>query len=288
MSRFAVAGLAIPLCAALACAAAPASATPILGATLATYAVLGASDVTCVATCTIGGNLGSDPTAPTSPAANYMFTSGSFQPGTQGTAQTELDAAILAVNAGSADFVIADGDLDTYQSNNGSVMAPGVYDVGFKAINLAGDLILDGGGSNIAVWKFRFDSSLITSTTSNVSVQNVGDGSGVGIYWTTGSGATINGPTFAGNVLAHSFISSDGSLTLSCGRLLAATENVTLIMDTISITGCMNDSNGYDQAGANGNGNGNGNGTTVPEPGALAIFAFGLAGLGFARRRRAA
>ena len=45
-----------------------------------------------------------------------------------------------------------------------------------------------------------FESALVTSTASNVVVQNVGDGAGVGLYWTVASAATINGPTFAGNV----------------------------------------------------------------------------------------
>src|SRR6185369_14878731 len=93
----------------------PASAGPLLGSTLASYAVLVASDVTCVPTCTIGGNLGSDPSAPTSPAANFSFSSGSYQPGTQGTAQTELDAAILAVNAFGPGTTVTGGDLDAWQ-----------------------------------------------------------------------------------------------------------------------------------------------------------------------------
>jgi hypothetical protein len=90
-------------------------------------------------------------------------------------------------------------------------------------------------GSNTARWAFRFSSSLITSTASNVIVQNVGDGSDVGLYWTVASSATINGPTFAGNVMAHTSITSDGNLTLDCGRLLANTGNVTMIQDTVSI-----------------------------------------------------
>lgn len=59
-------------------------------------------------------------------------------------------------------------------------------------------------------------------------------------------------PTFAGNVFAGASITSDGNLTVTCGRLLAATENVTLIQDTISM-GCegtgFESSGGFDQAG---------------------------------------
>ena len=95
--------------------------------------------------------------------------------------------------------------------------------------NLTGNLVLDGGGSNTAVWRFRFSSTLVTSTTSNVSVINVGDGANVGLYWTVGTAATLNGPTFAGNVLANQLNSSDGNLTMACGRLLSAESQVTLI-----------------------------------------------------------
>ena len=91
-------------------------------------------------------------------------------------------------------------------------------------------------------------------------MQNVGDGAGVGIYWTVGSAATLNGPTFAGNVLAHDLISSDGDLKIDCGRLLSATTQVTLIHDKISIAGC-------------------------PEPTTMLLLSLGLVGLAGVRRR---
>ena len=271
---------AIPLFIALAYGPSQVWAAPILGPDLASFAVLGASGVTNVATSTIGGNLGSAPTPAV--GGGYVFTAGSLQANTPlaQNAQLQLDAAILAVNNPvlvGPSVLLGSGDLT-------GTIAPGNYIVPNAAINISGALILDGGGNSNAVWIFHFPSTtLTTSTTSTVSVINVGSGAGVGLYWDVGTTAVLNGPTFAGNVLAGASITSDGNLTLACGRLLAATENVTLIQDTISI-GCegtgFESSGGFDQAGANGGSNGR-----VPEPATLLLFGLGLAGLCTFRKR---
>ena len=265
--------LAIPLIIALAYDPAQGLAVPLLAPDLASFAVLGAAGVTNVPTSTIGGNLGSAPNP--SAGGGYVFTSGSLQQNTllAQNAQIELDAAILTVNAFGPGLLLG-ADL------TGTIF-PGTYTVPAGPTNLSGALILDGQGDSNAGWVFLFPSTLITSATSTVPVQNVGNGAGVGLYWSVGGAATLNGPTFAGNVLAHDLISSDGDLTIPCGRLLSAETQVTLIHDNISI-GCtgFETSGGFDQGVDIGSG-----GHVVPEPVTLLLFGIGLTGL-FAFRKR--
>ncbi|NDP41736.1 MAG: DUF3494 domain-containing protein [Aromatoleum sp.] len=275
--------LAVPLFVALAYGPSPALAGPILGANLASFAVLGATGVTNVPVSTIGGNLGSAPNP--SVGGGYIFTSGSLQQNTAiaQAAQIELDAAILAVNGTGPGLTIG-SDL------TGTIF-PGTYTVPAAATNLSGALILDGGGNANAVWNFLFPTTLITSTFSTVTMINVGSGAGVGLYWSVGTGATLNGPTFAGNVLANTIDSSNGDLTITCGRLLSAEAQVTLIHDRVSI-GCAGiglGSGGFDQGVAIGSGGTGGSGgqivNGVPEPGTFLLVGLGLAGL-FASRKR--
>ena len=253
-----------------------------LGADLASFAVLGAEGVTNVPTSTIGGNLGSAPNP--SVGGGYVFTAGSFQQNTgiAQQAQLDLDQAILDINAQGPGLTIG--------SNLTGTILPGTYTVPAAATNLTGTLILDGQNSNTAVWIFLFPSTFIMSEGSDVTVINVGDGSGVGIYWSVGSAATLDGDTLAGNVFADTLISSNGGLTLSCGRLASATAQVTLIQDTISL-GCagFENSGGFAEGVDIGTGGKGGSGgqvvNGVSEPATLLLFGFGLAGL-FASRKR--
>jgi len=276
---------AIPLFVALAYGPAQGLAQSILGPQLATFAVLGETSVTNVPTSTIVGNVGVSAgvsitgfgtTIPLTATSDPQVTGGLIHTttGLAAQAQVQLDAAILTLN--NTSLFPSSASLG---GNINGTYGPGVYDGG--AGLLTGALILDGSlnGSAPDVWVFRFTSTLTTEESlSSVSVTNVG--ADAGRYWVVGTDATLNGPTFAGNVLAQTTIRSNGALTLGCGRLLSATADVTLIGDTIS-AGCFgtlgSGSGGFDQ----------GNSTApIPEPEIYAMMAVGLGLLGWVGRRK--
>ena len=266
--------LALPLFVALAYVPAQALAAPILSPTLESFAVLGNTANTSANISTIGGNVGSAAISTT--PTNWSFTSGSLEPATTGQALLDLTTArnTIGVPVGGP------------ASLNGTFTA-GTYDFGAGLLGATDTITLDGQGSNTAVWIFRFASSLTTVQGSIFNLINVGNGSGVGLYWNVGSSATLGGDTFAGNVMALTSITSDGNLNMSCGRLLANVGKVGLngVGSTIS-TGCLG-SSGVSGTVASASGSGGlDQVAAIPEPETYAMLLSGLGLMGFVARRR--
>jgi hypothetical protein len=140
--------LAMPVLLAFACGATPASAVPILGSDLASFAVLGATTVTNVPTSTIVGNVGvwSGTALP-----GFTFVSGTATADPQVTgglvhsntalaqsAQAQLTTARLLLNS------LGTGTTLTLADLVGLSLNPGVYTVHSGTTNLSGALTLNG------------------------------------------------------------------------------------------------------------------------------------------------
>ena len=299
--------LAITAFALLLCGPSRGVAAPLLGADLASFAVLGSSTVTNVPPSKVVGNVGvwssgganaisgfnSSPGVATS---DPQVTGGQVHAGTAlaQSAQGQLTTAITNLGL----MVTPPGNILVNPDLTGLILTPGVYTVHAGASNLTGTVTLDGQGNANAAWVFQMDSSLITSPGSKVNVINTG--SGAGIYWDVRSSATIDTTTsFEGNILALASIFLRTNATIGCGRALANTAEVTMDMNTIGF-GCAAGTGGEGSNGFSGGltvpaGGGTptflppapvGGGGRVPEPSSLLLFASGFAGLaGVAWRR---
>jgi hypothetical protein len=277
-------------------------ADPILGSTLATFAVLGGSTVTNTGPTTITGGVGVSPGSSITGGGSITLT-GSYAEGatsSAGTAESQLAAALGEFGSlWSVATPIAGGNL------TGKNLGPGVYSVAAVAAssggNLSGTLTLNGSGSAAnGNWVFLMPSTLITGSNATVDVSSLGTGAGV--YWIVGSSATLGtGTQFEGDILASTSITITTGVTIGCGSAWANTGAVTMDADSIG-NGCSETGGGTPGGGTPGGGT-PGGGITVgggvvtvplgdntaplvvtPEPGTFVLFGAGIAWLMLRRR----
>jgi hypothetical protein len=221
---------------------------PPLGGSIGNYAVLGSSTVTSDNTngpTRVNGNLGLFPgtsvTGFDGPPTSGVVTG--FKDITNANAHNGQNILTIAINAAKspAPQTIASelGGRTLFAGAYNS--ADGTFLISSPSGFNTGVLTLDGQGNPNAVWIFQMASSLTTNPLSTVVMTNMGNPCNV--FWQVGSSATLNGPTFEGNILATTSISLSNpgptGVTLT-GRLLASTGAVTLISDTINGCTCPN------------------------------------------------
>jgi len=214
---------ALPLMvAALALANAPdasAQVAPPLGV-IQQFSVLGGSGVTALGGA-INGDVGSFPTCgiigfpPSTVTPPFILHGPVVCDGTVATARGDATAAFLALNQGPG-TVIPD-------QMAGTIRTSGIYTftLGTADIAAGGTLTLSGGGNFV----FITGSSLVANVGSNISF--IGGANPCNVYWQVGSSATLNGPSFGGNIFSNASVSLGVGANLT-GRAIAGSGAVTM------------------------------------------------------------
>ena len=197
-----------------------AASAPSLGSA-ESFAILGASTVTCTVASDVTGDVGVSPGSSITGFNPDCTLTGTIHAADGVALQAHLDAGLaFAALAGAACTTNLTG-----QDLGGMTLAPGVYCFDSSA-QLTGTLNLSGAGP----WIFQIKSTLTTASNSSVVVLNNSsqtcDGSNV--FWQVGSSATLGtGTQFAGNIIAYASVGLDPGAKLD-GRALALNGAVTL------------------------------------------------------------
>lgn len=207
--------------------------------TAAPFVVLGSATITNTGTATsLTGDVGT-----TGPSI-VGLTGHPFQP----TGLTEINnarASTALLNAGTAYTSLTGRPCPpanhlTGQDLGGMTLAPGVYCFTSDAGQIASTtLTFDAKGDPNAVWIIQVGSALTIMDHTNTVVINGPPSLACRIFWTAGTGITINNDSkFLGNLIASSLTSMLTNATLSPGRAFGLTAGVTMLSNTISAAAC--------------------------------------------------
>ena len=145
------------------------------------------------------------------------------------TAKAEFNAARLDINSRTPNFSAQAVEL------GGRTLIPGVYAWDDAAeITANTTLTLDAQGNPDAQWLFQIPSTLTVGSGAAVVIIGPAEAAN-NVYWAVGSASIGTGATFVGTVLAADTVTMGANASIICGRAVADTASVTLIMNTITI-----------------------------------------------------
>ena len=114
----------------------------------------------------------------------------------------------------------------------GKTLSPGLYVSGSSMGIASGDLTLDAGGNQDAVWVFQIATTFVAMV--NRGVKLTGNAKADNVFWNVGSSATIGvGAFLLGNFLTSTSITVQTGATMD-GRFLTQTGAVTFDSNTVN------------------------------------------------------
>jgi hypothetical protein len=141
-------------------------------------------------------------------------------------AKQDLNDAYADAAAQSGAPIPFVGDL------GGKTLGPGLYVSSSSMGLIAGDLVLDAGGNQDAVWVFQIATTFIAMVGHGVTL--TGNAKADNVFWNVGSSATVGvGAFMLGNFLTSTSITVQTGATMD-GRFLTQTGAVTFDSNTVN------------------------------------------------------